>query len=198
VADRGADRAFMTAWLAGPLTGGDRIVADVRGYTGPSLRWDLALAAPLALAGALEALRNLFGGAPSDKPALAAVLLLLAGSVWSTCSVALHRPVYVAVTERQVIVVRMRRQSEPVRILLAAPLGALRLTTTDRLAQRSVTCAAADGGALLIGGKPRTRLRVKVHGRRARFEDVLSAILAQGGAVNPPALPAVPVPDSPG
>ncbi len=43
------DRAFMAMWLGGELASGDRIVADLDGFTGPSLRWDWLQAPILAM-----------------------------------------------------------------------------------------------------------------------------------------------------
>ncbi len=195
---RAGDRAFMTLWLADSLTADEQIIAELRGLTGPSRVWDLGAIILLSVPSEVSAWHDLFYGAAPGRPDLAMLALLPAAAGAATfASAVLRKTVYVAVTERQVIVVRMRNRSTPDRVLLAAPIGALRLTTTSRLGRRAVTCTAADGGALLIGGKYRKRLRLTAIDRRPRFGEALSAIRAQGGSVDLPPLPPVPAWDRP-
>jgi hypothetical protein len=195
VADRAGERQFMTLWLAGSLSADEQIVADFRGFAGPSRWLDLGptlLLSMLSGVGTWNAWHDFYGSATGRPNLAAAVLVPAAAFGLSLGSIALRKIIYVAVTERQIIVVRMRARSRPARVLLAAPIGALRLTTTNRLGDRTVTCAEANGGALMIDGKQRARLRLRAVGRRSRFDGVLSAIRAQGGSVDLPPLPSVP------
>jgi hypothetical protein len=177
VAGREGDRPFMTAWLAGSLTGGDGIVADFRGFTGPGLRWERAAQGGIALAGlvtAIEAGRDFFGPG-SGSPGVAGLMLpLLAGAALSVASPLLRKPVYVAVTERQLIVVQMHRRWPPDLVLASSPFGALQVAATDLAGRRTLTVTAA-------GGSARTPLRVTALGRRGRFDVAVAALIARGG-----------------
>jgi hypothetical protein len=188
-----ADREFMTQWLAGSLTAGEHIVADFRGFTGPGRCWDLGPTLFLSMLSGINAWHEYY--APSvGRPYLATVVLVPAAAGALTFgSIALRKSICVVVTSRQIIVVQMRGRSRPHHILIAAPIAALRLTTTNRLGQRAMTCAAADGRPLPVGGRDRARLRLRAMGRRSRFEDARDAIRAQGGSVDLPPLPAMPV-----
>jgi hypothetical protein len=195
VANRAGERAFMTHWLASSLTGGDQIVADLRAITGPGLRWDLLIQPVLGIAaviGAVSAWRDLVSGPGSESHlALAATMIpLLAGTGWSAVTALTRRPVYVAVTERQIIVVQMRSRRKPVRVLVAAPIGGLHLTATSRLGRRSLTVTDADGRVLPLAGRGRGALRMSAIGRRPRFDDAIAAAVARGGLVNLPVIPA--------
>jgi hypothetical protein len=184
------EREFMTQWLAGSLSADEHIIADLRGIAGPGRRFDLGTVALLALPDVFAAWHDYFYGTAGGRPGLAVIILLPAAAGAITfASAALRKIIYVAVTERQVIFVKMRKRSTPDRVLLAAPIIALRLKTTDRLGQRTVICTAADGGALLIDGKCRRRLRLAAMGRRPGFGEALNAIRAQGGLVDLSALP---------
>jgi hypothetical protein len=194
VADRAAqERAFMALWLAGSLAADEHITADLRGYTGPNLRWDLGMLL-LTVPGAVAAWQNFFGPGQAPPDVGLAMLPLALATAWTFASAAIRKIIYVAVTDRQVMVVQMHGHCRPTRVLTAAPIGGLRLTTTDRLRLRTVTWTAADGGPLLAGGKQRRRLRFTVRGRQSRLDDALGAVRAQGGLVDLPAFPQVPMP----
>ncbi len=186
------DRGFMAQWLATSLETDEHIIAGFRGFTGPSRLWDLGFGIPLSALTGISVWHDYFYGAPRAEPDIAAAVLLpVVAFAVIVASAALRKSIYVAVTDRQIIVVQMSGRSRPHHLLFAAPIGSLRLTTTDLLGQRSITCAAADGGALLIGGTY-VRLRLRAVGRRARFDGALAAFRAQGGSVDLRPLPPVP------
>lgn len=195
--DNAGEREFLTHWLAGSLGADEHIIAAFRGYTGPSARWDLAAATLVPALTVAAAWHDLFGGPVSVRPDLAiAMLLSLAPIAGATASIVWRKPVYVAVTEWQIIVVRQRGAEKQARLLAAAPIAALQLTTNRRLARRTMTLAATDGG-LLARGRYRARLRITAICRWSRFDEAIDAIRALGGSVDLPPLPAIPVPGPP-
>jgi hypothetical protein len=184
------ERAFMARWLAGELASGDRIVADIYGFTGARPRWDL-LQAPIIAAAAIEGWHDFFYGPLLSRSAQGPIALL--GIVCSALSAVLacaRKRVYLAVTDRQIVAVQMRTRQHPVRVLFSRPIHSVQLTTRDGLL-RTIIWASADGGAISVAGQDRARVRLTTRGRRARFDDVLNAVRAQGGAVDLPPPPVV-------
>ncbi len=185
------DRAFMAMWLGGELASGDRIVADLYGFTGPSLRWD-CLQAPIVAAAAIGGWHDLFYGPLLSGSAQGLIALLgVACSVLSGTLAHARKRVYLAVTDRQVVAVQMRTRKHPVRLLFSRPICSVQLTTRDGLLVRTIIWSSADGSTISVAGKDGARVRLTTRGRRARFDDVLAAVRAQGGAVDLPPLPTV-------
>jgi hypothetical protein len=106
---------------------GEPIVAAVPAATGPPL-WQLGLPlVPLALASIWLGLLQLLGNSGTAQLALPASLLLAAGVILVPN---LSRPVFLAVTDRQLICVRLSRvTSAPVGLIFAVPLAAAGTTS---------------------------------------------------------------------
>jgi hypothetical protein len=118
------------------------------------------------------------GTAPGTSPEF---LWYLAPNLLPLVMVFMRKPVFVAVTQRQLICYRLSRMdNEPARPLFCAPLLAVRVTSLGRSMPgwRSVRY---DGP----GAEGRS-LRLNVHGRwRRDLDEVLAALQAQGASVAP-------------
>ena len=146
---------------------GDQIIAGTWAVTGPTPWLEMlgTVATVLAVAGittdmTLEPFRELVTLAP---------LVLL---FW-------RRPVFVAVTQRQLICYRLSRMNNaPDRLLFCAPLPSTRMTYLGRSAPRWRSIRYDGPGAESRG------LRLNVAGRwRQDLDEVLAALQAQGGSV---------------
>jgi len=177
------DRAYLNLYLADRLESGEQIVAEIQAVSGPGLGWDLP-AVLVTLAAAYAGWRDL--GAHMES-----AFLPLAGFLAGVCATAIglaRRPYFLLVTHRQLIVVRKRSSGAPGRVILCVPLASAVLQTSRSL-HRPVLLIAADGGPITVDGRERSRLRLIVAGRRARYEAVLDAVRAGGGAVDLPLTP---------
>ena len=184
------DRAYLNLYLDGRLAPGEEIVADIQAVSGPGLGWDLP-AVLVTLMGTYVGWRDLGGH-------MEAALLPLAGFLAGACAMVIslaRRPHFLLVTHRQLIIVRKRGSGAPGRELVSVPLGSVVLQTSRSL-HRPALLIAADGGPITVDGRERSRLRLIVAGRRARYEAVLEAVRAGGGAIDLPltlgAIPAGP------
>jgi hypothetical protein len=146
---------------------GDQVIAGTWAMTGPTPWLDMLTVLPCVFAVAaittdvtLEPFRELVNLAP------------LALLLW-------RRPVFVAVTQRQVICYRLSRMNNaPVRLLFCAPLLSTRVTYLGRSWPRWRS-VRYDGP----GAEGRS-LRLNVAGRwRQDLDEVLAALQAQGGRV---------------
>jgi hypothetical protein len=174
------DRAFMSLWLAPMLAPGEEIVAEARAFSGPSLSWDLP-AVLVTLLGTYAGWRDLGGH-------MASALFPLAGFVAGACATVIslaRRPYYLVVTQRQLIVVRKRGGGALGPGLTCLPLASAVVRTGHSLYRPAVRIAS-DGGPISVSGKSRASLRLILTGRRARYEAVLDAMRAGGGAIDLP------------
>jgi hypothetical protein len=191
VANPERDRAFMAMWLGGELASGDRIVADLDGFIGPSVRWDW-LQVPIVAAAAFDGWHDdFYGPLLSDSAQGLIALLGVACSVLSATLALTRKRVYLAVTDRQIVAVQIRTRTHPVRVLFSRPICSVQLTTRDGLLTRAIVWTSADGYAISVAGEDRARVRLTSRGRRARFDGVLTAVRAQGGSVDLPPPPTV-------
>lgn len=156
---------------------GDQIMAGTLAITGPSTAWDLLPVLP-GLAGSAAGAAGLFSSFSFPDVAAAGLgvvpyLLALPLQFW-------RRPVFVAVTQRQLICYRMSRLgNEPSRLLFCAPLAGVRMTSLSggMPPWRSVRYSGpgADGRSL----------RFNVRGRwREDLNEVLTTLQAGGAAVD--------------
>jgi hypothetical protein len=149
---------------------GDRIIAGMSALTGLPPPLDLAVSLPV-VALSFESI-----GARRD------VIALLGGLASWLLSVVLlfsRRPVFVAVTERQLICCRLSRiGSEPTRLLFCAPLITVSMISVGRGALRWRSVRYSGPGA------EGPSLRLNVRGRwRRDLDEVLIALHAGGAAV---------------
>jgi hypothetical protein len=149
---------------------GDQIIAGTWAMAGPGPWLDMLGVVPFI---AFAAAGFTTGASPS--PLWGGVTPSLVPLV----SLARRRPVFVAVTERQLICYRLSRMTnEPVRLMFCAPLLAVRVTSLGRSAPRS-TSIRYDGP-----GAERRSLRLNVTGRwRQDLDEVLAALHARGASV---------------
>jgi hypothetical protein len=163
---------------------GDQIMAGALAMTGPTPAWDLLLALP-ALAGGAAAAANLFGG--SSPPQLLAPVLVFVPFLFAWPLQLSRKPVFVAVTQRQLICYRMSRLgNEPFRLMFSTPLEAVRMT---RLGGRMPNWRAVRYSG---PGADGSGLRLNVSNRwRHDLDEVLAALQAGGAAVDgmPPSRP---------
>jgi len=169
----------MTLWLAGTLGPDEHILADANGFTGPGRLWDHTLGL-IALAGMVLGWQDFFSAHVRFGRAanLAEAGLYLAGAAGGLLLLATRAHVYVAITERQLICVRVRGRFSPAGIMCTAPIGSLSLMTKRRPGLNMISVPAPDSKR----GETRLRLRAG----RARREELLAAIQAGGGTVDLP------------
>jgi hypothetical protein len=180
---RAARQAFLATWLADTLEPGDRLVTSVEGFVSQR-RTHVMVSGAVMLAGIYPGWLDWASHSGRAVHALIALLVAAAG-VWSLVEILIRKPLYVAVTERQLMLVEMNLSRQPVRVLATVPIGAASLTTK----RRSLNVAAVDGSPLQIGRKARTRLKIRVTDRQARLDAVAAALAAGGGMVNLPSAP---------
>jgi hypothetical protein len=180
---RAARQAFLGTWLADSLEPGDRLVASVEGYIRQSRAREIVSGA-VVLAGIYPGWLD--WASHSGRAVHGLIFLLIAAtSICSAVEVLIRKPLYVAVTERQLTLVQMNLSRQPVRVLATVPIGAVSLTT----GRRSLSVAAVDGSPLQIDHKARARLKIRVTDRQTRLDAVAAVVAAGGGMVNlPPAL----------
>ena len=147
---------------------GDRILAGTWAVAGPAPWLDMLIAVP-ALAFVLTGITTGATVGPVGELVNLAPLVLL---FW-------RRPVFVAVTQRQLICYRLSRMNNaPVRLLFCAPLLSTRVTYLGRSWPRWRSIRYDGPGA---EGRS---LRLNVSGRwRQDLDEVLAALQAQGGRV---------------
>jgi hypothetical protein len=180
---RAARQAFLASWLADTLEPGDRLVASVEGYIRQRRTREIVSGA-VVLAGIYPGWLDWASHSGRAVHGLSA-LLIAATAIWSLVEVLIRKPLYVAVTERQLTLVRMNLSRQPVSVLATMPIGAASLTT----GRRSLSVAAVDGTPLQIGRKARGRLKLRVTDRQARLDAVVAVVAASGGMVNLPPVP---------
>jgi hypothetical protein len=163
---------------------GDQIMAGALAMTGPTPAWELLFALPALIGGTIgaEGLFSSFGPPQSLGPIFVFVPFLFALPLQLS-----RKQVFVAVTQRQLIVYRMSKLgNEPSRLLFSTPLASVRMT---RLGSRVPNWRAvrysgpgADGSGL--------RLNVSNRWRRD-LDKILTALQAGGAAVDgmPPSRP---------
>jgi hypothetical protein len=149
---------------------GDRVIAGMSAMTGPAPLLDLAVGLPVIV------LSFVGIGARTDVIALWGGL---ASWLLSTALLFSRRPVFIAVTERQLICYRLSRiGSEPTRLLFCAPLITVSMTSVGRGALRWRSVRYSGPGA------EGPSLRLNVRGRwRRDLDEVLMALHAGGAAV---------------
>jgi hypothetical protein len=62
------DREFMAHWLAGSLNADEHIVADFRGFTGPSRWWDLSPALLMSMVTGVNAWHEYYAPSAGRRP----------------------------------------------------------------------------------------------------------------------------------
>ena len=151
---------------------GDQIIAGTWAMAGPTPWLDTLVAVPFI---AFSVAGFTTGASPSPLWGVTPSLVPLVLLVW-------RRPVFVAVTERQLICYRLSRMTnEPVRLMFCAPLLAVRVTSLGRSGPRS-TSIRYDGP-----GAEKRSLRLNVIGRwRQDLDEVLAALHARGASVAGP------------
>jgi hypothetical protein len=180
---RAARQAFLATWLADGLEPGDRLVASVEGYIRQRRAGEIVSGA-VVLAGIYPGWLDWASHSGRAVHGLIALLIAATG-ISSLVGVLIRKPLYVAVTERQVTLVQMNLSRQPVRVLGTVPIGAASLTT----GRRSLSVAALDSSPLQIGRKARVRLKIRVTDRQARLDAVAAVVAAGGGMVNLPPVP---------
>jgi hypothetical protein len=163
-----------------PVLGpGDQIIAGTWALTGPSPAWDLLPGLP-AIAGGVSGGLDLFSSISVPVFGVAAGAGVVVGSYPLTLAVQLRRrPVFIAVTQRELICYRLSRiGNEPVSLLFRAPLAAVRVTRLGSAMPRWRSVRYTGPGAESRG------LRLNVGGRwRQDLDEVLTALQAGGAAV---------------
>jgi hypothetical protein len=146
---------------------GDRIIAGTWAMTGPAPWLDMLGLVPLVFMFVEST-----AGVPLDPFQPLASFLPLVLLIW-------RRPVFVAVTQRQLICYRQSRMNNaPVRLLFCAPLVSTRVTYLGRLWPHWASVRYDGPGAEGRG------LRLMVAGRwRRDLDEVLAALQLQGGIV---------------
>lgn len=192
--DPDRERAFMALWLADKLAPGEGVTAGMHAWSGPSLRWDWLPLSAMPTEGILVGW--LYNGPISHQADGVIMLITACTAAASGLLMRARKLVYLAVTERQLIAVQLRRREQPVRVLFSLPISAVHLATTDGMLVRGILVTATDCSMITIGGKNRARVRLSTRGRRRQFDDLLTAVGAQGGAVDLPRLPAIAPPNT--
>jgi hypothetical protein len=150
---------------------GDQIVAGTSAMAGPAPWLDMIVAVPYVA----------FSFASIGANPNFAVYCVGAGGtwLWSMAMQFRRRPVFVAVTQRQLICYRLSRMaSEPTRLMFCAPLAAVRMTSAGARAPRWRSIRYSGPGAESRG------LRFNVLGRwRQDLDEVLTALRAGGAGV---------------
>jgi hypothetical protein len=150
---------------------GDRIIAGMSAMTGPAPLLDLAAGLP-----AVAVLFVSIGA----RTAATALWGALASWLLSTALQFSRRPVFVAVTEHQLICFRLSRiGSEPTRLLFCAPLIAVSMISVGRGVPRWRSVRYSGPGA------EGPSLRLNVFGRWRRDLDEVLLALHAGGATVP-------------
>jgi hypothetical protein len=151
---------------------GDQIIAGTWATQGAGLWVETLVVAALTALGLVIPL----GADPASFLAWCAPLFL--GTLVPLVSPAWRRPVFVAVTQRQLICYRLSMVNEPGRILVCAPLAFVRVTYLGRRMPlgRSIRYD--------VPGAQRPSLRLNVPARWLRdLDEVLAALRAQGVSV---------------
>ena len=170
---------------------GDQIVAGTWAMAGPAPAWDALGALPAIAAGVIGAL-VLFGNLSGPWSSSAVGVDLGAISFFLFPLQFLRKPVFIAVTQRQLICYRLAMMgNDPTRLLFCAPLTAVRVTRAGRGAFRWRAVRYSGPGA---EGRS---LRLNVRGRwREDLDQVLAALQVGGAGVEsvpdrspPPLLP---------
>jgi len=164
---------------------GDQIIAGVLVITGPSAAWDLFPALCAVFCGVLGS-AGLFSSF-SPPPIVAGLGI---ATVLLTLPLQLRRrPLFVAVTQRQLICYRMSKLgTEPSSLLFCAPLTAVRMTRLGGRMPHWASVRYTGPGADDQG------LRFNINARwRKDLNDVMTAPQAGGAAVDgqPPGRPAL-------
>jgi hypothetical protein len=180
---RAARQAFLGAWLADTLELGDRLVASVEGIIGQR-RAHMIVSGAVVLGGIDPGWLDWASHSGRAVHGLTALLIAATGG-WPLVEILIRKPLYVAVTERRLMLVQMNLSREPTRVLATVAIGTV-LVTTGR---RSLTVAAVDGSPLQIGRKARARLKIRITDRQARLEELATALAAGGAMVNLPLVP---------
>ena len=180
---RAARQAFLATWLADTQEPGDRLVASVEGFIRPRRALEIVSAA-VVLAGIYPGWLDWASQSGRAAPGLIALFIPVTGT-WPLVELLIRKSLYVAVTERQLTLIQMNLDRQPVRVLATVPISAASLTS----GRRSLTVAAVDGSPLQIGRKPQARLKIRVTDRRARLDVVAAAVASGGGTVNLPPVP---------
>ncbi len=139
--DKAQVKQQVSPWLYRVMVPEERIVAGVRAETGPPPTAVLAACLVLAIASMTYGGYELAHGAGVPIPiGLAGPALIALG--W------LNRPVFLAVTDRQVICLRLSAYNRSsVRLLFAVPLSRARITRYRQGRWRaSLRCEAPEGG----------------------------------------------------
>jgi hypothetical protein len=148
---------------------GDQIIAGTLAMSGIG-PWLEMLFLPLAILILALSLAVFSDGATPVWSGMAALLTLV--------RLATRRPVFVAVTQRQLICYRMSWNYEPVRLSFCAPLPTVRVTSLRRPAPRWRTVRYDGPGA------DKGSLRLNVFGGwRPDLDEVLAALQAAGARV---------------
>ncbi len=133
---RAARQAFLGAWLADTLELGDRLVASVEGTTGQR-RAHIVVSGAVVLAGIDPGWLDWASHSGRAVHGITALLIAATGG-WPLVETRIRKPLYVAVTERQLMLVQMNLSREPTRVLATVPSAAVLVTTS----RRSLTVAA--------------------------------------------------------
>jgi hypothetical protein len=151
---------------------GDQIVAGMRVQAGLTPQLDLMICLPCAAFTAIAGIVGIGAGFATGLAAWFVPLVLQFG----------RRPVFIAVTSRELICYRVSRlDSEPGRLMFRAPLTAVRMTSSGRGALRWRSVRYSGPGA---GQRP---LRLHAAGRwREDLDQVLTALQAGGARVEGP------------
>jgi hypothetical protein len=157
---------------------GDQIIAGTLAISGSAPAWD-ALAALPALAGGIAGGVNLFSNVSGPAFGADASISVIFGTFLMLLFQLRRGPVFLAVTQRQLICYRLARMdNEPTRLLFCAPLAAVRMTSLRRRMPfwRSVRYSGPGTGD--------RSLRFNVQGNwRKDLDEVLAALQAGGAAV---------------
>ncbi len=139
--DKARVKQLVGPWLHQVMVPGERMVAGVRAESGPPPPAVLAACLVLGIAGITYGTYELVHGDGAPYPAG------LAGPVALALN-RLNRPVFLAVTDRQVICFRLSAYDRSsVRLLFAVPLSRARITRYRQGRWRaSLRCEAPEGG----------------------------------------------------
>jgi hypothetical protein len=178
--------------LYGVMEPGDQIMAGALAMTGPSPAWDGLLALP-ALVGGIAGAEGLFGS--FSPPRLLGSVLVFVPFLTAWPLQLLRKPLFVAVTQRQIICYRMSKLgNEPSRLLFSAPLAAVRMTLLGGRVPNWRAVRYSGPGADVRG------LRFNISRRwRKDLGELLVALQTGGAAVDgipptrPPLQPGFPV-----
>jgi hypothetical protein len=158
---------------------GDQIIAGTWAMTGPGPWLDMLLMLPFLAFGVTGITTGASPGVWGSLPTLLSLILVFR-----------RRPVFVAVTEHQLICYRLSRMTnDPDRLLFRAPLLAVRVTCPGRSWPRQTSIRYDGPGAEERG------LRLNVTGSwRRDLDEVLAALHTRGASVAglPPAQAASP------